>query len=246
MFILSIIFTELLLLSVIFFRLYYYNQKADCTYSHITIGIGTTLYTKNYNETSFIFKLFPLFVNYDFRSWNYSKLKSINETLVLATQFLIIAIPQSILILIFSGFDMWYIFYKILIIGNGSETEIAILIKQINELWAKPVVFFIIAILSSTLVYIWYILALRAIIDFSLEKLAHLLKFTFNSTNSYLASTAILLYIYFTSNVYLLLMIFKYDSVIINGIFDWLIAHFGLMAVFAFIIEILSRRKQNI
>lgn len=240
MLILSIIFVELLILMAVYSRLYYYYKKADCTYESISVGVKPKLYQKEYKGIKFIFNLFPVFADYDFKTYNYSKFKSINEYTAIFIGFLSVAIPHAVLILTFNGFDFLAISYKILITGQLSEAENTIFRYNLGKLVVQPTKFFFVAVFSTAVAYVWYIVVLRNLIYTLLDKLATFLKISFNNTNSYLVATSILLYYHFTGNSYLLMLISAYPS-LIYGLIDWLIAHFILILVAALILEILSR-----
>lgn len=244
MFILSIIFVELLILIAVFSRLYYYHKKADCTYESISVGAKPKLYQKEYKGINFIFNLFPVVADYEFNTYNYSKFKDVNEYVAIFIGFLCVAIPHAALILTFNGFEFLAIFYKILITGQLSEADNTTFGYNLGKLFVQPTKFFFVAVFSTAVVYVWYIVVLRNLIYTLLDKLATFLKISFNNTNSYLVATAILLYYHFTGSSYLLILIFQYSSVI-YGLIDWLIAHFILILVAALTLEILSRIQKN-
>lgn len=245
MFILSIIFVELLIILAIVGQMYYLHREIDCTYNQISIGMNPKLYTKNYKGVDFKFSLLPFQVlDYDFEHFSLSKWQKTNRFILSTVAFICIAVPHSLLLFSFCDGNFWYIFYKTLITSQISDAEIVHLNYHLGRLSVQPIKLFIIVVFSSATVYVWYISLVRSVLNSILNLISTKFNITFNSTLKYIIPSIIILYLYLRGSVYRLLFILVYDSM--GGVFSWLIAHCILMVILAAVIEILSRISKNV
>lgn len=245
MFILSIIFVELLVVLAVVGQMYYLHREIGCTYNQISIGMNPKLYTKNYKGVDFKFSLLPFYIlSYNFKDISYSKFFSLNKYLLAFVTFFCIAIPHSVIIFSLCDSNFWYIFYKTLITTQITDAEMGHINYHLSRLSVQPIKFFIVVVSSSAMVYIWYVLVIRDLCDTVLDTIAKKFNNSFNALSKYLVSTAIIFYLYFTGSIFNILFIFIYDSMA-GGLIDWLIAHCILMVILAAMIEVLSRISQK-
>lgn len=245
MFILSIIFVELLIILAIAGQMYYLHREIDCTYSQISIGMNPKLYTKNYKGVDFKFSLLPFqVIDYDFKRFSIIKWEKTNEYILSTVAFICIAVLHSLLLFLMCDSNFCYIFYKTLITTQITDADITYLNYHLGRLSVQPIKLFIVAVFSTATVYVWYITLIRSILGLILDFIGKKLNISFNPTLKYLIPSIIIIYIYLSGSVFNLLLIFIYDSTT-NGIIDWLIAHCILMVILAAVIEVLSRIPQK-
>ena len=187
MFILSIIFVELLVVLAIVGQMYYLHREIDCTYNQISIGMNPKLYTKNYKGVDFKFSLLPFQVlDYDFERFSIAKWQKTNRYILSAVAFVCIAVPHSLLLFSFCDGSFWYIFYKTLMTTQISDSEIAHLNYHLGRLSVQPIKLFIIIVFSSATVYVWYISFIRSIVSTFLDFIGEKFNISFNPTLKYL------------------------------------------------------------